>query len=224
MRKLFSLSIIFGFATGLNAAAFATPPANGEGFVSIFDGKSLDGWHGDTKGYRVEQGVLVCTTDGRFLFSDEEYTDFHLKFEFKLTPGANNGLGVRAPDHGNPAYDGMEIQILDDYAPKYKDLHPYQFHGSVYGVVSAKRGHLKQAGKWNSEEIVCDGRRISVKLNGATIVDADLDEASRPHTLDGKDHPGIQRDKGHIVLFGHNAHVEFRNFRIKKIRTQTSAQ
>jgi hypothetical protein len=115
------------------------------------------------------------------------------------------------------AYDGMEIQILDDTADQYKDLHDYQFHGSIYGVVPAERGHLKPLGEWNSMEINAQGRRIVITVNGAVTVDADLDQASANGTLDGKEHPGLKNEAGHIALLGHGSRVEFRNLRIKEL-------
>ena len=76
----------------------------------------------------------------------------------------------------------------------------------------AKRGYQKPVGEWNHEEIIAQGRQITVILNGATIVDADIDEASKSGTLDGKDHPGLKRDKGHIGFLGHGAKIESPRF------------
>ena len=70
---------------------------------------------------------------------------------------------------GDAAYVGMEIQVLDSEHPVYRDLHEYQYHGSVYGVIPARRGFLKPTGEWNMEEIVADGNRIKVTLNGEVI-------------------------------------------------------
>jgi hypothetical protein len=151
------------------------------------------------------------------LRTEKQYSDFHLRLEFKLTPGGNNGVGIRFVK-GGAAYNGMEIQILDDYADKYKNLKPYQYHGSIYGVVPAKRGYLKPAGQWNAEEIIADGRRVKVILNGATIVDADLDEASTPETMDHRPHPGLKNERGYIGFCGHGSRVEFRNIHIRELR------
>ena len=190
-------------------------------FTKLFDGKTLNGWIGDTKGYVVEDGKLICRSKtGRNLFTAKEYSDFVLRFEFKLTPGANNGLGIRCPLKGASHLDGIELQIMDNTAPRFKNLHPWQYHGSIYGVVSAKRGHLKPVGQWNSQEVTCQGRRIKVILNGVTIVDANVDEASTPKTLDEKPHPGLKRTKGHIGFLGHGDRVEFRNIRIKVLPDQ----
>jgi len=191
-----------------------------EGFVALFNGKNLDGWQGNTTDYYAENGVLVVNPKkgghGN-LFTDKEYSDFVFRFEFKLTPGANNGLGIRAPLEGDAAYVGMELQILDNTAPIYANLHEYQYHGSVYGVIPAKRGYLNPLGDWNYEEVTVKGSRVKVVLNGATIVDGDIKEASKNGTMDGNDHPGLKRDKGYIGFLGHGSQLYFRNIRIKDL-------
>ena len=191
------------------------------GFISLFDGETINGWTlvGKTgRGYVVENHVLVCPADGGGnLFTQKEYSNFVLRFEFKTEPGGNNGVGIRAPLEGNAAYAGMEIQILDDQAPIYRGkLRPAQYHGSIYDVVPARQGFLRKAGEWNQEEIIGNGRRITVILNGTTIVDAELDHVKDPELL--KKHPGLARSQGHIGFLGHNTRVEFRNIRLKELR------
>jgi hypothetical protein len=188
------------------------------GFQSLFNGKDLSGWQGDKTGYKVEDGKIASLPTGRGnLYTEEEYGDFAVRFDFRLEPGANNGLAVRAPLSGDAASRGMEIQILDDTNPQYKGIQPYQAHGSVYGIAPAKRGHLNPVGEWNSEEVICRGRHVTVNLNGTTIVDVDLDEASTPHTIDKREHPGLKRDSGYIGFCGHGAKVEFANLRVKRL-------
>ena len=191
-----------------------------EGFVPLFNGEDLTGWVGDTVGYVAEEGKIVIypKRGSGNLYTEKEYSDFVLRFEFKLTPGANNGLGIRAPLKGDAAYVGMELQILDNTALIYRDLKPYQYHGSIYGVVSAKRGYLKPVGEWNYQEVIAKGTRFTVNLNGVTIVDADIQEAIEQGTMDGRDHPGLKRATGHIGFLGHGSHVEFRNIRIKELK------
>jgi hypothetical protein len=222
-----------------------------EGFMSLFNGSDLAGWRygirGDGenksgKGYQVEGGVIFCTKeDGGNLYTEKEYGDFILRFEFKLEPNANNGIGIRAPLEGDSAYAGMEIQVLDDYGPQYKDkLQPWQYHGSIYNVVPAKHGALKPAGEWNSEEIYAKGRHIKVTLNDTVIIDAnlgeieqmrqELEEWSKKHAGHEHEfpevwqalkrlqaHPGLARTKGHIGFLGHGARVEFRKLRVKEL-------
>jgi hypothetical protein len=189
-----------------------------EGFVSLFNGKDLTGWIGNTTGYVPQaDGSLTCDPKKGHgnLLTDKEYANFILRFDFKLTPGANNGLGIRAPIQGDAAYQGMELQIIDDSSAKYKDIQPWQQHGSIYGVVPAKTGHLKPVGEWNHEEVTADGRHIVVKLNGTVIVDANLDDVKDAEVL--KKHPGLANTKGHIGFLGHGDPLSFRNIRIKEL-------
>ena len=190
---------------------------NDQGFTPLFNGTDLSGWIGHTQGYVVEEGTMVCKAGGN-IYTEREYGDFVLRFEFKLTPGANNGLGIRTPTAGDPAYAAMEIQILDDTADKYKDLQPWQYHGSIYGIVPSRRGHLKPVGEWNKQEVTAIGPRITVVLNGVTIVDADLSEIEQtPDIHDLKKHPGLHNRKGHIGFLGHGTVVAFRNIRMKDL-------
>ena len=216
-----SLAMWLGFV-----AASSSPQAQDRGFTTLFDGKDLTAWvYGQRedgtenrtgKGYQVENGVLFTTKeDGGNLFTKKEYADFTLRFEFKLTENANNGIGIRAPLVGDAAYAGIEIQVLDDGGSQYTGLKPFQYHGSIYGMVAPKRGSQKPVGEWNSEEITADGRHITVKLNGTTIVDANLDDIKDEAKI--KKHPGMNRTKGYIGFLGHGARVEFRNLRIKEL-------
>ena len=186
----------------------------------LFDGTNLNQWTGNTTGYRIEEGSIVTHPElggiGNF-FTKEEYADFEYRFEFHLTPGANNCLGIRAPLEGDAAYVGMELQILDNEAEMYKNLQPYLYHGSVYGVIPAKRGCLKPTGEWNKEEVVVKGSKVKVTLNGQVILDGDIKEASLNGTMDHKEHPGLLRTSGHIGFLGHGDVVRFKNIRIKRL-------
>lgn len=214
--KMSSLPIVLLVCGGVCLAADPEP-----GFIALFDGRTLDGWTLVSQkgpGYRVENGVLVCPADGGGnLFTTKEYANFIFRFEFRLEEGSNNGVGIRSPLAGDAAYAGMEIQILDDTAPRYQGrLKPTQYHGSIYDLVAAKQGFLKPKGEWNSEEIVANGRKITVKLNGSVIVDTDLGSITDSEVL--KKHPGVSRTAGHIGFLGHGTRVEFRNIRIREIR------
>lgn len=201
-------------------ATAAEDAADEPGFVSLFDGKSLRGWTGATESYKVEEGSIVCVKGSAGnLLTEKEFANFVLRFEFRLTEGANNGLGIRCPRRaqGNLHLDGIELQILDDTAEKYKTIKPYQFHGSIYGLVPAKTGQLKPVGQWNQQEVTCDGRKIKVVLNGVTIVDADLDQATAQGTLDGQPHPGLKRMTGHLGFLGHGDRIDVRKVRIKEL-------
>jgi hypothetical protein len=218
--RLLSLSAAILLSTGLLYAAepklnTLTPQEAKDGFVLLFNGKNLDGWQGAVKQYKIEDGTMVCKPGGN-VYTDKEYANFVLRFEFKLPPGGNNGVGIRTPTQGDAAYVGMEIQILDDGHEKYKGwLKPYQAHGSIYGTVPAKRGFLKKTGEWNYEEIVADGSKIKVTLNGHVIVDTDIKDIKE--TADHNNHPGLHNAKGHIGWLGHGDPVAFRNVRVKEL-------
>lgn len=210
-------------STATHIPATASPkPARESGFRSLFDGQSLAGWKlidqkGD--GYGVTNGVIYCAKGGGGnLMTEKQYENFILRFEFKLEDGSNNGLGIRAPLEGDAAYLGMELQILDEGAAdsgKWGKLRADQYHGSIYGVVAAKKGALRPPGEWNTEEVTAQGRRITVVVNGVTILDTDLNEIDDPYTI--PKHPGLFRESGHIGFLGHNDYVEFRNIRIKEL-------
>ncbi len=196
-----------------------TAQEKADGFKLLFNGKDLTGWQGGGRSYVVRDGTIAVEPSrggGGNLYTTEEYGDFIMRFEFKLTPGANNGLGIRTRMGVDAAYHGMELQILDNTAPKYRNLRPYQFHGSIYGVVPAKRGYLFPDA-WNYQEVIARGNRIIVKLNGTTIVDADIKKAATPETMDHRKHPGLFNKKGLICFCGHGDRLAFRNLRIKKL-------
>ncbi|MEX2235432.1 MAG: DUF1080 domain-containing protein [Cyclobacteriaceae bacterium] len=190
------------------------------GFELLFNGNDLENWQGNKTEYIVEDNAIAIYPAGKGhgnLYTEKEYSDFIFRFEFQLTPGANNGLGIHAPSNGDAAYGGKEIQILDDTAPVYANLEPYQYHGSVYGLVPAKKGYLKPVGEWNQEEVHVKGDQIKVTLNGTVIVDTDLKKATKNGTMDKKNHPGLTNHKGHIGFLGHGTVVRFRNIRIKDL-------
>ncbi len=191
----------------------------------IFNGRDLAGWRGDTAGYSIEDGVLVCKKGGKTLETESEYGDFALSFEFRLEASGNNGIGIRVPKDGYPSRDGLEIQILDHDGPLYGQeaeipgagkqrltwLKPWQVHGSVYGIAPARTGASKPVGEWNTETIIAIEDHVCVILNGTVIVDAYLDDMP---VIDGSPHPGKANRRGHIVLAGHDDRVEFRKLKV----------
>jgi hypothetical protein len=186
-------------------------------FRALFNGTDLSGWKGDTKGYLAQDGMLLCQPGGN-LYTVDEFDNFIFHFKFKLKPGANNGLGIRTGFPSHAAYEAMELQILDNTADKYKELHDYQYHGSIYGVVPAQRGHLQPVGEWNSQEVIAVGNHITVNLNGHTIVDADIKKESTPQTRDKKEHPGLLRPQGHFAFLGHGDVLEFKDIKVKTLQ------
>ena len=200
-----------------------TEKEKNDGFELLFDGKTIDKelWHGDVRGYKAVDGLIRCNKGGNIL-TRKEYEDFVFRFDFKLPPAGNNGVGIRTKLGANAAYNGHEIQILDDTAEQYKNLEPYQYHGSVYRFVPAKRGSLRPVGEWNTMEILAFGNNIRVICNGQTIVDADMTdfiEGKKPN-LDKHDPKHVFNKTGFIGFLGHNDPVEFRTIRVKEITSE----
>jgi Domain of Unknown Function (DUF1080) len=228
-------ALLAGLTALVSASALSAeaPPETerADGFVPLFKDHSLAGWTGATRAWVFEGDRLVYTAPIRpsgskslldlKLMSPGEYSDFVLRFDFKLEKGTNNGIGIRTPLEGDPAFVGMEIQVID--TPNWKGLKEFQVHGSIYGVVAGKTGHLREPGEWNTEEIRCEGRRVKVTLNGVVITDVNLDDLGAK-TLDKAAHPGVKREKGHIGFLGHTGKAEFRNIRIKDLGKPADAK
>ncbi|NNC88455.1 MAG: DUF1080 domain-containing protein [Akkermansiaceae bacterium] len=188
------------------------------GWVELFNGKDFANFGGAEKtelnGYLVKDGMIESTPKCRNLVTEKDYADYILEFEFQLTPGANNGLGIHYPGTGDAAYAGMELQILDGEDKKWEGkLKDYQHHGSLYSLVPALRGHMKPAGEWNAQRVTVRGPRVAVELNGVCILDANLDEVNKSHPK----HEGAKRRSGKICFAGHGDVIRVRKMRIAEI-------
>jgi hypothetical protein len=188
-----------------------------EGFEPLFNGKDLKGWevlNGKMEAWGAEDGLLVVKGGGGgWLMTEKEYANFEVRLEYKMPKAGNSGVALRAPLKGDPAYQGMEIQLLDDDDPAYKNLRPTQYTGSIYDVVPPSKRVTKPAGEWNQIHITAKGRQVAVELNGTKIVDANLDD----HKDKAEKHPGLLRDKGHLGLQSHDGRVEFRKLYVKPL-------
>jgi Domain of Unknown Function (DUF1080) len=193
-----------------------------KGFEALFNGKDLTGWKvnkgGNMAVWGADSGILfVNGRGGGWLMTEKEYADFELRLEYKLPRGGNSGVALRSPMQGDPAYVGMEIQILDDtwYLEKknYANLRRTQLTGAIYDVVPPAKEVTKPVGEWNRMDITAKGRRITVELNGTKIVDANLDDYKNR----ADKHPGLLREKGHLGLQSHDGRVEFRNLFVKPL-------
>ena len=195
-----------------------------EGFKVLFDGTNMYEWTGNLVDYTLKDGCIEVNPETSFggnLYTVKEYGNFIFRFDFQLSPGGNNGVGIRTPMEGDAAYVGMEIQILDCEHEIYKDITPLQHHGSEYGIIPAMADHhsaFRPAGEWNSEEIMADGDHIRVTVNGQVILDGNIREATVNGTADHKEHPGLFNKTGHIGFLGHGSPLKFRNIRIKELK------
>ncbi len=188
-----------------------------DGFKSVFNGSNLEGWAGPVENYQVVDGAIQCKAGrGGTIYTNDEYDDFVVQFEFQLPPGGNNGLAIRYPGSGDTAYSGMcELQVLDNTAEKYSGLDPRQFHGSAYGMAAAHRGYLREPGQWNFQRVTVSGSTIRVELNGSEILDTDLSAITQ--YMNNRPHPGKDRRQGHFGFAGHGDPVAFRQVKIKRL-------
>ncbi len=217
-----------------------SPEEEAEGFEVLFDGRSLDKWHGNTAAYVPVDGSIYVTAQyggSGNLYTKKNYSDFIYRFEFFFdVPGVNNGIGIRTGKDVtgvDAAFHGMEIQVLDHDDPMYggypygwTGIQPYQIHGSIYGVVGAKHVDFGPIKQWHTEEIKAVGDHITVTVDGEVIVDADIREACQGHAVgpegeqgnpfmvDHRNHPGLFNKEGYISFCGHGQGVKFRNIRI----------
>lgn len=188
-------------------------------FFSVFNGSNLSGWKGDTKGYAVSEGAIVCHK-GSNLYLDRELGDFSVRLQFRLAKGGNNGLAIRAPGTGQATYEAMcESQILDDNyeANTGQKLDARQAHGSAYGMVAAQRGYQRPIGEWNFQEVTVIGHTIKVELNGTVILNTDLSKVDADKMLGGLAHPGRHRLRGLFGFLGHGEGVAFRAIEVREI-------
>jgi hypothetical protein len=211
-RQVMFWGCVLTACLGIHTRADSPP----EGFVSLFNGKDLTGWKVNEGGKQSVWGAMdgVLYVDGRgggWLLTEKEYGDFEVRLEYKMPEHGNSGVGLRTPRKGDPAYVGMEIQLIDDGS--WKGLQEWQHTGAIYNVVPPTSLPGKPAGQWNKIVITAKGRQVKVVLNDVKIVDANLDE----HQKDFEKHPGLKREKGHLGLQSHDGRVEFRNLFVKEL-------
>jgi hypothetical protein len=186
-----------------------------KGFTDLFNDKDLAGWAviGD-KAWSAAGGLIVCSGEGSgWLRSEKEYESFVWRLEYRVSKeDGNSGMFLRATEAGNPAFTGMEIQILADRG-KAADIHS---SGSLYGSVAPTKNNSKAAGEWNTVEITLHRRALKIVLNGETVLDVpNLDDAKIPFQ---EKKLSERANKGFIGLQNHHDKVEFRNLRIKEIK------
>jgi hypothetical protein len=169
--------------------------------------------------WQVKEGVLHGSDPrGTWLMSEREYGDFVIEFEFLLGERGNSGFGVRFPPRGDPAFDGIEVQMVDPryYPPEYA-FEPAELTGGLYKALPP-RAQVYKPQEWNRYEITCRGSRIKVVLNGTLLHDVDLAKETR--ALERGTPLAERPHRGHIgfqELSRGGGHVQIRNARIKEL-------
>lgn len=188
-------------------------------FKPLFNGRDLTGWKGHLQSYSVKNGVLTYNGPRPSpLVSEREFSDFHLRFDYRLTSGADSGIGFWTPAdlHGDSVV--LEVQLLDEFSPGFQGLPAIKKNASC-GVAAARQGRQHPVGVWNSEEVIVRGNHIQVLLNGHEVLNADFVQAETER-LDTASYPALSRDRGHLALLGHTGRVEFRNIMIADLPRQ----
>ena len=151
--------------------------------------------------------------EGGWLSTTEQFAVFELALEFRVPADGNSGVFCRTPREGNPAYEGFEVQVLDDYAAQYATLKPWQYTGSVYGLAAPSRRVTLPAGTWQRMFVRSEGPKITVWVNGFLVTEADMSQ----HQDKIQEQPGVARTNGYIGLQNHGSRLEYRNIQIREL-------
>jgi hypothetical protein len=232
-----SSRIVLGTLLSFAASTSAAPPTSKdglsraerrEGFVSLFDGRTLRGWHGYRKpgqpiqGWQVIDGAIVRTGVGGDLVSDRSYGDFELRIDWKITPGGNSGIFYRGDESEPEIYrTAIEYQVLDN------DRHPDGKNGrdrwasALYGLYAPDKIATRPVGEWNQTRIVVRDHHIEHWLNGEKVVDCQLgssDWKARVVASKFKDWPSFATLRSGVIgLQDHGDEVSYRNIRIREL-------
>ena len=198
------------------APATQTPPL-GAGWKELFDGRSVSGWRGDTSLLKVENGVLVNENRRGVVMVPGQFDDFEVSIDFRLSSGGNSGLGIRYGGTGDPAFTGLEIQMLDDES--YKAITPDQRCGSIFRLAAARTGFYRRWPEWNTMAVSAIRDDLTVRMNGTVVV-----QTTRT-ALQGTNprHAGLAAVSGAICLCPIAGRSEYRNFRVRPADSQAAA-
>ncbi|RPI25314.1 MAG: DUF1080 domain-containing protein [Acidobacteria bacterium] len=242
---------VIGFALGSLFAAGQVPNTLTdrevkEGWVLLFDGKTPHGWRGakidkfPEYGWAIENGELSVLESGGAesrhggdIVTVDQYDNFELSVEFKLTPGANSGIKYNVvgiePNRPGSAI-GLEYQVLDDsrHPDAKKGISGNRTLGSLYDLIPAAADKpVKPIGEWNQARILVDGKHVEHWLNGKKILEYERgSEGFRAHKAESKfkDNQGFgEHPKGHILLQDHGNRVSYRNIKLRPIKAKQSS-
>ena len=210
------------------AASSINPILADDPFVSLFDGKTTNGWRGYFKeevgkGWKVVDGALMFDgTGGGDIATVKEYGNFTLKFEWKVEEGSNSGIMYRVSlGDRAPYFSGPEYQILDD--AKHRDgKNPKTSAASLYALYDPAGKKLAKVGEWNTGKIVLQGSKVEHWVNGQKVISADMASDEWKEKVGKSKFANWKKfgknSSGHIVLQDHGDRVWYRNIEIKVLK------
>lgn len=208
-----------------------------EEWTPLFDGLTFNGWSkyggGEVgKAWKVENGEIYLdavnkdgwqTGDGGDIVTNEEFENFHFKYEWKIAPNGNSGvifLVHESPEYQYPWHTGPEMQVLDNNGHPDAKIISHRA-GDLYDLIVSSEETVKPAGEWNQAEIIVNQGKLELVLNGVTIVTTSMWTPEWEALIAKskfKDMPGFGKyKKGKIALQDHGDLVHFRNLQIKKL-------
>lgn len=215
-------------AASTDAKNVLSPAERREGFVSLFDGSTLNGWHAYRKpgqpidGWKVVDGAITRTAEGGDLVSDRSFQDFDLRIDWKISSGGNSGIFYRG-NEAEPAiyHSAVEYQILDNDKHADGKNGPDRWASAVYALYAPEKAVPRPVGEWNETRIVAHGNNVEHWLNGKRVAKYTLDSPDwkkRVAASKFKEWPAFgQLRSGPIGLQDHGDEVAYRNIRIRPL-------
>jgi hypothetical protein len=204
-----------------------TAQEKADGWKLMFDGKSLAGWRGyqsptAPSGWRAVNGELVFDGKGGDLMTVEQYDNFEMRFEWRVTPNGNSGVIYRiATTEPSPWHTGPEFQVLHNAGHK-DGSNPLTSAGSNYAVNPPVKDVTKPVGEWNESRIVARGNHVEHWMNGIKLLEYEIGsadwEARVKASKFGKIPPYGRTKRGHIALQDHGNVVGYRNLKIRELK------
>jgi hypothetical protein len=228
MNRSFAVAALMLLATPLFTRAAdnaLTEQEKKDGWILMFDGKSVDGWMCGTKPMPAKQvvdGTLNTAKQGAYVnHYDRKFGDFHFSCDYKFEKGCNSGIFLRIGKPGDGGIGrGFEVQVFDSFGKAKADVHDC---GALYELKAPTKNMVKAPGEWNHCEVVCEGPKVKVLLNGEWVIDADFDQWDKPNlNPDGtknkfkwafKDAPR----EGYIGLSDHGHPCYYKNIKVRPL-------
>ena len=229
----FNLLFCFLFMIGGYAQNTLTPTEKKDGWTLLFDGKSTSGWHNFNStqvgaAWKIDDGALHLDTSngakGGDLVTSNEYENFELYLEWKISPCGNSGLlfnVIEDPKYQQVWYTGPEMQVLDNTCHPDAKIHKHRA-GDLYDLVACSTETVKPAGEWNQVRIISKNSSYEFWLNGTKVVSFTMHDAAWDEMISKskfKDMPDFAKArKGHLALQDHGDKVWYRNLKIRSVK------